>query len=204
MLHTQMYQTSARMMMYLGLFLAMILGLWGFSVYSWIYSPTTKTFAEYENLMPTEQVFGAAEKVAVAELPGSEITDDPRETELFNKKVEEVRNFLNKYKAPLAANAEDFVRAADIYKIDYRLLPSISIVESSGGKHLFKPYNPFGWGKWGYPNFTAAIYDVSRGMSRYYARGADTPEEIARTYNPVTPQQWSGKVRKLTAQMKPL
>jgi hypothetical protein len=191
-------------MVYLGLFMTMIMGLSVFSMYSWIYSPTKATFADYENLMPTEQVFGAAEKAVVTELPESQITDDPREDELFTRKVNEVRGFLEKYKAPLAANAEDFVRAADIYKIDYRLLPSISIVESSGGKHLFKPYNPFGWGKWGYPNFTAAIYDVSRGMSRYYARGADTPEEIARTYNPVTPKEWSGKVRKLTGQMPAL
>jgi hypothetical protein len=39
----------------------------------------------------------------------------------------------------------EFVKAADTYGIDYRLAPSISIIESSGGIHTFRTYNGWGW-----------------------------------------------------------
>ncbi len=116
-------------------------------------------------------------------------------------KVEILRNFFRKYKAPLYNNAEDFVSAAEKYGIDYRLAPSISIVESTGGKNLFRRYNPFGWGKKDYPSFKAAIYDVSRGLSNYYKGGAVTPRQISWRYNPDTPNEWSRKVTYLMNSM---
>ena len=122
--------------------------------------------------------------------------------DLYNRKVRAVESFLRSYNAPLAKNAKDFVDAAEKYGIDYRLLPAISIVESSGGKHLFKPYNPFGWGKHGYPSFKVAIYDVARGMSVYYYKyGLKDPRAIAYKYNPVTPEAWGNKVYRLMNKM---
>jgi hypothetical protein len=154
--------------------------------------------ALYSNAVVSESEIVIPDKYAT--IP----TSDPRNTDIFLRKVAAVRNFLNKYGAPLAANAEDFVRAADMYGIDYRLVASISMIESSGGKHLFRPYNAFGWGTWGYPSFTAAIYDVSRGMSNYYAGGLREPEKIAYRYNPVTPQSWGRKARAFMNQMPAL
>src|ERR1700735_1191901 len=45
----------------------------------------------------------------------------------------------------LAVNfADDFIKAADENRLDWRLLPSISVVESGGGKAC-KNNNIFGW-----------------------------------------------------------
>lgn len=40
--------------------------------------------------------------------------------------------------------AEDFVHAADDNHLDWRLLPSISVIESGGGK-AYRNNNVFGW-----------------------------------------------------------
>ena len=125
-----------------------------------------------------------------------------KQDELKAKKIAAVQKFFKQYNAPLYKNAKDFVEAATKYKLDYRLMPAISIVESSGGKHLFKPHNPFGWGKHGYPSFRAAIYDVARGLSvYYYGLGLKDPRSIAYKYNPVTPKAWGSKVYRLMQQM---
>ncbi len=119
-----------------------------------------------------------------------------------NKKIRWVRSFFHWYKSPLEKYAVEFVHASEYYNIDYRLLPAISIVESSGGKYLFRPNNPFGWGNNGYKSFKDAIWDVARGLSIYYYRfNRRTPELIGEIYNPVTPKQWAGKVRYLMNQM---
>lgn len=197
------YRNALRAVSLLLVILVFFVGLWGYFAISWIYQ-TNETSVSYTDVLPVEQVYAATEQIIVSEYPIENGGRDPRNTETFQKKVDQVRAFYDSYKAPLSANAEDFVRAADMYSIDYRLMPAISIVESSGGKHLFKPYNPFGWGKWGYPSFQVAIYDVARGLSTYYARGADTPAEIAPRYNPVTPKEWGGKVQKLMNKMAAL
>lgn len=119
-----------------------------------------------------------------------------------SKKVAWLKAFFARYNSPLKANVYDFVYASEYYGIDYRLLPAISIVESSGGKHLFKPYNPFGWGRHGYKSFHDAIWDVARGLSVYHYRlNRTTPESIGRLYNPVTPTHWARKVRYLMGLM---
>jgi len=203
MIHISAYRNAMRVVSLLLVILIFFIGLWSFFAFSWIYD-TSDTSISYTDIVPVEQVYAATEQIIINEYPLENGGRDPRTDELFVNKVNAVKSFYQKYNAPLEANAEDFVRAAELYKIDYRLLPSISIVESSGGKHLFKAYNPFGWGKWGYPSFQVAIYDVARGMSNYYARGADTPREIAPKYNPVTPNEWGSKVEKLMAKMTAL
>ena len=48
------------------------------------------------------------------------------------KKVKAIRTYLSSRNAPLAEYAEEFVRAADYYEIDYRLVAAISVIESNG------------------------------------------------------------------------
>lgn len=206
MMHTQYRMREKNALTRMSVFIfSILIGIITLSVAKWVYEPGE----EYVFAMNEELQASAGTSLEPIVFDDSKVkaegkTVDPRNTSTFNKKVEEVRNFMEKRNAPLKANAEDFVRAAEIYKIDYRLLPAISIVESSGGRRLFRQYNPFGWGKSGYPSFKAAIYDVSRGMSRYYAAGLKTPSAIGKRYNPVTPKQWASKVQGLMNQMSAL
>lgn len=201
MWHTEQTKKSKRILGYLAFIFVLILAVWGITMKDWMYKDVVYAFnGEFTS---QTRVYGAADKVISTEV-ATDLANDPRNSDTYQQKVNAVRNMLNGYKAPLAANAEDFVRAADLYGLDYRLLPSISIVESTGGKNLFKPYNPFGWGKWGYPNFSVAIYDVARGMSTYYAGGLKSPDAISKKYNPDTPTFWAAKVNKIMAKMPAL
>ena len=64
-----------------------------------------------------------------------------------DSRVKALTNVFNKYKSPLAPYAKDYVRAADKHGVDWRLLPAISGLESSFGKHLMpESHNAYGWG----------------------------------------------------------
>lgn len=121
------------------------------------------------------------------------------------KKVKKVRNYLAGRGAPLASKAEYLVKTADQFGIDYRLVAAISIIESGGGKYAYRPYNAWGWGgamnPYTFSSWEEAIYTVSRGLSRYYASGRVTPQQIAPRYNPHTPNEWSRKVEFVMSQM---
>lgn len=110
------------------------------------------------------------------------------------QKVENVRKYLAGRHAPLAAYAEEFVKAADHYNIDYRIIAAISVIESGGGKHTFRPHNAWGWGKMSFENWTEGIWTVSAGISRYYSRGLTTPQLIAPYYCPPNAVKWARNV----------
>jgi len=187
------------------LILGMIVPFLGITgIYIWINSVQNIPEKEVYATALYDRVVAAESPLIVPDRHDELAKEDPRDTERFVRKVTAVRNFLNSYNAPLASHAEDFIRAAEMHGIDYRLMPAISIIESSGGKHMFKQYNPFGWGRKGYPSFTAAIYDVARGLSIYYKTGSIKPEQIAYRYNPATPKEWGWKARTLMNSMPAL
>jgi hypothetical protein len=55
-----------------------------------------------------------------------------------------LKQFLGERECPINKYAEEFIRAADSNDLDWRLLPSISFVESSGGK-TYQNNNVLGW-----------------------------------------------------------
>lgn len=116
-----------------------------------------------------------------------------------DRKVTRVRKFYQRWNSPMAANAQYIVEVSELFGLDYRLIPAISIVESSGGRYCFRPYNAFGWGKQGFNNFNEAIYTVARGLA--YGYKTSNPNLIAPVYNPVTPDAWAAKVSGLMAQV---
>ncbi len=111
------------------------------------------------------------------------------------QKIENIRVYLSARKAPLADYAETFVRAADEYGIDYRIVAAISVIESGGGKHTFRPYNAWGWGKKTFTSWEEGIWAVSKGISNYYSRGLTTPKLISTYYCPPSATSWANKVQ---------
>lgn len=102
-----------------------------------------------------------------------------------------VEQFFKGYKSPLAGASAKFVEVADKYGLDYRLLPSIAMQESNGGKILpHNSYNPFGYGIYGkqvlrFNSFEDAIERVGRGLKQdYIDKGLTTPWEIMTKYTP--------------------
>lgn len=99
-----------------------------------------------------------------------------------------LQDYLNKHKSPLAANAQDFVEAADTYNMDWRLVPAIAGVESTFGKRIPGGYNAWGWGVYGdkslgFGSWKDGIYTVSKGLKENYIDdGLTTVPAIGRRY----------------------
>ena len=97
-----------------------------------------------------------------------------------------LEKFFSDRDCPLRDVAKDFLIAADQNHLDWRLLPSISFIESSGGKD-YRNNNVFGWDscKERFPSVRAGIHYVAAqlGKSKRY-KGKDLDSKL-QTYNPV-------------------
>jgi hypothetical protein len=115
-----------------------------------------------------------------------------------------VKQFFLENGAPAHLYAEDFLIAADRNGLDWRLLPSLSIVESGGGREAHNN-NMFGWDncRVRFRSVKEGIYRVASRLkySRLY-REKTTLDQILWTYNPR--KEYGIKVRALMAQLGPL
>lgn len=133
-------------------------------------------------------------RTAIARLKAS---PKPRQSDV---RVTRLSAFFRKYDCPVQSLAPVFIRAADAHGLDWRLLPSIAFVESTGGKY-FKNNNIFGWDSANKRFRTVAdgihyvAYYLSR--SRYY-RGKKL-DEVLHTYNPA--KGYRERVRKVMNEM---
>lgn len=140
---------------------------------------------------------------AVGEVIGSVLIHDAR--------ASVVERFLTSYNSPLAKHATTLVATSDKYGLDYRLLPSIAMQESGGGKVIpDNSYNAWGWGihERGTLRFTSwdqSIETVARGIKRDYINiGLVTPEQIMTKYTPASIPKggaWAKGVRFFMEQM---
>jgi hypothetical protein len=98
--------------------------------------------------------------------------DDPR--------LSRLQKFFGDRDCPLRDSAKDFLLAADQNQLDWRLLPSISFIESSGGKY-YGNNNVFGWdsAKEKFSSVRAGIHYVAAqlGKSRRY-KGKDIDRKL--------------------------
>jgi len=117
-----------------------------------------------------------------------------------DSRVKILESFLNKYSSPLAAYAKDFIDNADFYGLDWRLVASISGVESTFGKHIpYNSYNGWGWGIYGnnviyFSSWEEGIETVSKGLRINYINKwkATNVYEIGRIY--AASPRWASNV----------
>ena len=95
-----------------------------------------------------------------------------------------LRKFLKEKHCPDQEYAEVFISEADIHGLDWRLLPSLALVESGGGRTA-RGNNLFGWanGKSTFTSIGEAIHHVARVLSYGQAyRGKDLNGKLV-TFN---------------------
>jgi hypothetical protein len=99
-----------------------------------------------------------------------------------------VRHFFERHGAPLADHAGEFVSAADKYRMDYRLLPAIALLETGGGR-VCANYNPFGWGngKLRFRSWRHAIHTVAETLATWKPYQGKTLDQALRVYNNEVP-----------------
>jgi len=119
-----------------------------------------------------------------------------------------VREFFQKYKSPLLANATDVITSADKYGLDYRLIPAIAMQESNLCKKTIKDsYNCWGFGIYGkkvtrFDNYKEAIDTVTKTLANQYkAKGLETAEEIMSKYTPSSNGSWANGVNHFMNQL---
>lgn len=118
--------------------------------------------------------------VSPQRVPGIPVPDhrqDPR--------MESLRNFFLKFECPAVEYTVAFLEAADHYQLDWRLLPSISYVESTGGKSA-RNNNLFGWdsGRKQFPSPVASIQFVGYRLRHSDLYRHKNLDEVLAVYNP--------------------
>ncbi len=149
-----------------------------------------------------------ASSVAYAALPSidSQISADVTQKD---SRIEIVRQFFQKYGSPLVPHASDVVSYADIYGLDFRLIPAIGMQESN--LCLKAPpgsNNCWGFGIYGktvtsFSNYSQAIETVTRTLATHYRNnGLVTPEQIMTIYTPANDGSWARSVRHFMDQLQ--
>ena len=96
-----------------------------------------------------------------------------------------LKTFFSKLHCPVAELSEEFVHAADDNEIDWRLLPSISVIESGGGK-AYRNNNIFGWSNGNYPfaSLRSGIHAVAFKLGKSALYRNQSVEGKLHLYNP--------------------
>jgi len=130
----------------------------------------------------------------LSNVPSADYRKDPR--------LQNLRDFFAKLDCPAWDYAATFLEAADAYALDWRLLPSLSWVESSGGKAA-RNNNLFGWNS-GHAQFAspnAAIHYIGYQLSHSRLYRNKSLDALLRTYNPNS--AYGPKVKAIMEQIAP-
>jgi hypothetical protein len=95
-----------------------------------------------------------------------------------------LRGFFEALNSPASAWAEDFLLAADLNGLDWRLLPSIAIVESGGGRESMNN-NILGWDscRKSFPSVRAGIHSVANQLAHSKLYKNKNLDKKLRLYN---------------------
>jgi hypothetical protein len=126
--------------------------------------------------------------------PAPDYRNDPR--------LDTLTQFFQEADCPAAEYSDVFLEAADDYDLDWRLLPSISYVESTGGKAA--PHNNiFGWdsGRAEFASVQAGIHEVGYRLTHSSLYKNKTLDALLATYNPNT--TYATKVKSVMRRISP-
>lgn len=150
------------------------------------------SFSEINSLSPIFDIYAYAQDYDLSTYSKTE--DSYSKTKFFtiDPRVLALNKFLDDYHSPMAKYAKTFVEEADKYGLDWRLLASISGVESAFG-NLIPDNSNNGWGWRGingneagwsmFSSWQEAISHITQRIAEGY--GTDlTPFDIEPTYCP--------------------
>lgn len=135
-----------------------------------------------------------------AQLVGRTMTETDYREEIL-------RNYLEGHNSPLSDYSNVFIDLADEYKLDWRLVPAITGVESTFGKRIpANSYNAYGWanGSYAFESWKESIEVVSEALRKNYIdRGAVSINDIARIYAPPS-ETWARNVKFFMNKIDPM
>jgi hypothetical protein len=156
-------------------------------------------------------IFSANAKPAFAQEKASassaQIAIAEKET-VSDYRVKILGDFFKEQNSPLAPFAGDFIRDADKYNLDWKLVAAISGVESTFGQAIpANSYNAWGWGVYGdnvirFASWTDGIDTISQGLRERYMDkwGGEDIYEIGSMY--AASPAWAGHVTNVMNQIQ--
>jgi len=108
----------------------------------------------------------------------------PTQERVADHRFHLLKKFFRKAACPAERYAQAFLDAADRYGLDWRLLPSLSFIESTGGKAARKN-NLFGWnsGKAEFDSPVDGIREVGYRLANSSLYKDKDLDEVLATYN---------------------
>jgi hypothetical protein len=147
---------------------------------------------QFKPIKTTLRVLAALTIVASAY--GNAVTENP--PLLRDNRYDRLETFFQSFGCPTPHYVNEYLGAADSYAIDYRLLPAISVLESTCGLYQ-RLNNRWGWdsARKGFSSFRAGLQYIARQLSegRFYKN--KSLDEKVRMYNPNP--QYARQVKKL-------
>ncbi len=144
-----------------------------------------------------------SQEAAISAMPKFRVQEEAK----FDYRVYTLRKFLAKNSSPLTPYSLDFIKLADYYGIDWRMVPAISGVESTFGKRIpAGSYNAYGWanGNYSFKSWPDSINTVSMTLrTKYIDKGAVSINRIAHIYAPPS-ITWGRNVKFFVAKITPL
>ena len=140
----------------------------------------------------------AAAPVAVSTLQGR----DAKVPDPVDPRLVRLEQYFAQRDCPLQNAARDFLAAADKNALDWRLLPSISMIESSGGKD-YRNNNVFGWDSCNesFSSVREGIHFVATRLAQSDLYKGKSLDAKLKTYNPSPDYQH--KVKAVMAALGP-
>jgi hypothetical protein len=156
-----------------------------------------------KRFLPTGfMIFAGVLGIAVTSAQGDQ--DITKNHKKFDLREAILSKFLKDKHCPDQDYADVFVAEADAHGLDWRLLPSLAIVESGGGRHA-RGNNLFGWanGKIAFDSISEAIHTVASSLAigkayrgkdleaklSTYNHGADYPAMVLQIMRQISPRQ---------------
>jgi len=126
--------------------------------------------------------------------PAPDYRNDPRLGTLVR--------FFHKFDCPAEKYVVAFLEAADYYELDWRLLPSLSFVETSGGKSA-RNNNFFGWdsGRTQFASPVAGIHAVGYRLTHSSLYKDKVLDMLLAVYNPEA--EYVQKVKSVMRRISP-
>jgi hypothetical protein len=120
---------------------------------------------------------------------------------LEDPRVVRLEAFFKTYDCPGPFHVREYLRAADSHSLDYRLLPAISLVESTCGA-FERMNNRWGWDsvQSGFPSVPAGIDFITEQLAENPRYKGKTVKEKLFTYNPYP--QYVRQVERLMRQIE--
>ena len=120
-----------------------------------------------------------------------------------------IKNYLEKYKSPLAPYSDLIFQVSNDYGFDYYWIVAIAQQESNlckkapEGSHNCWGYGIHKKGSLGFDNYELAIRSYAEYLKReYFDKGLNTPELIMKKYCPSSNGSWAAGVNQFIEELK--